>query len=195
VFVFENRGEAIGATLQHPHGQIYAYPFVTSYTTRALTSARRWHTERGGCLFCAIVDQELVARVRVVAETEHFVAFVPEAPRFPFEVHLYPRRHVPDLPALTEAELDELMPLYAELVRRFEALFDKPIPYMACWHQAPVREGRELAHLSLQLFSPQRTAQALKYFASSEAGMGAYTIDVLPEDTAVRLRSSPRSKH
>jgi UDPglucose--hexose-1-phosphate uridylyltransferase len=188
VFVFENRGEAIGATLAHPHGQIYAYPFVTSYTARALASAQRWRAERGGCLFCAVIEKELGARVRVVAETDSFVAFVPAAPRFPYEVHLYPRRHVPDLPALSSGELEELMRLYAELLRRFEGLFDKPIPYIAGWHQAPVRAGRELGHLSLQLLSPQRHANRLKFFAASEAGMGAYTIDILPEEAAARLQ-------
>ena len=190
VFVFENRGESIGATLQHPHGQIYAYPFVTSYTARALASASRWRDQHGGCLYCALIEKELSARVRIVAETEHCVAFVPEAPRFPYEVHVYPRRHVPDLPALTEAELDELVRVHAEMLRRFDGLFDKPIPYLAGWHQAPVRRERELAHLSLQLLSPQRNEKSLKYFASSEAGMGAYTIDILPEEAATRLRAS-----
>jgi UDPglucose--hexose-1-phosphate uridylyltransferase len=188
VFVFENRGEAIGATLHHPHGQIYAYPFVTSYTARALESAERWRAEHGGCLFCAQIESERGARVRIVAETERFVAFVPKAPRFPYEVHLYPRRHVPDLPALTRDEREELMALFASLLRRFDALFGKSIPYIAGWHQAPVRKGRELGHLSLQLLSPQRNAQSLKFFAASEAGMGAYTIDVLPEEAAERLR-------
>jgi UDPglucose--hexose-1-phosphate uridylyltransferase len=191
VFLFENRGEAIGATLQHPHGQLYAYPFVTSYTARALASASRWQAERGGCLFCAIVAKELAAQQRIVVETEHCVAFVPEAPRFPYEVHLYPRRHVPDLPALTEVERDELVRVYAGLLRRFDGLFGRPIPYLAGWHQAPVREGRALAHLSMQLLSPQRNAESLKFFASSEAGMGAYTIDLLPEEAAARLRAVP----
>ncbi|WP_394839791.1 galactose-1-phosphate uridylyltransferase [Pendulispora rubella] len=188
VFVFENRGAEIGATLDHPHGQIYGYPFVTSRTARALASAERWQKAHGGCLFCAIVSEESQKRIRVVRETEHFVAFVPAAPRFPYEVHVYPRRHVPDLPALTQAELDELMALQVDLLERFFRLFDKPIPYMSCWHQAPVRVGRDLHHLSLQLISPQRAPNTLKFFASSESGMHAYTMDVLPEAIATRLR-------
>jgi len=188
VFVFENRGAEIGATLEHPHGQIYGYPFVTSRTSRALASAARWRESHGGCLFCAIVAGESDKRVRVVEETANFVAFVPAAPRYPYEVHVYPRRHVPDLPALTESELTELMALQVELLRRYERLFDKPIPYMACWHQAPVRVGRDLSHLSLQIMSPQRAPNTLKFFASSESGMHAYTMDVLPESIAARFR-------
>jgi UDPglucose--hexose-1-phosphate uridylyltransferase len=188
VFVFENRGEAIGATLQHPHGQIYAYPFVTSYTARALASAETWRARHGGCLFCDLVQKESAARVRVVAENERFVAFVPEAPRFPYEVHLYPRRHVPDLPALATDERDAMMVLFASLLRRFDGLFGAPVPYIAAWHQAPVRARRELGHLSLQILCPQRNAESLKFFAASEAAMGAYTIDIRPEDAAARLR-------
>jgi len=189
VFVFENRGAEIGATLDHPHGQIYAYPFVTSRTSRALASALRWREAHSGCLFCAMVADESKQGIRVVRETEHFVAFVPAAPRFPYEVHVYSRRHVPDLAALDEAELADAMALQVDLLQRFELLFDKPIPYMACWHQAPVHVGRDLSHLSLQLMSPQRAPNTLKFFASSESGMHAYTMDVLPESIAERLRA------
>ncbi|WP_394828624.1 galactose-1-phosphate uridylyltransferase [Pendulispora albinea] len=190
VFIFENRGAEIGATLDHPHGQIYGYPFVTSRTSRALASAARWRDGHGStsCLFCAIIADEREKRLRIVEETPSFIAFVPAAPRFPYELHVYPRRHVPDLPSLTAPELTELMSLQVDLLRRYERLFDKPIPYMACWHQAPVRVGRDLSHLSLQLMSPQRAPNVLKFFASSESGMHAYTMDVLPETIAARFR-------
>ncbi len=189
VFIFENRGAEIGATLEHPHGQIYGYPFVTSRTSRALASALRFREEHGACLFCTMVGDESKSGIRVVRETEHFVAFVPAAPRFPYEVHLYPRRHLPDLAALSDVELAEAMDLQVDLLQRFGRLFDKPIPYMAAWHQAPVRVGRDLSHLSLQLLSPQRAPSTLKFFASSESAMNAYTMDVLPEAIAERLRS------
>ncbi len=190
VFLFENRGVEIGATLHHPHGQIYAYPFVPPRTVQALQSARRWHAAGRGCLFCSLVEQEVRAAARVVARTPEFVAFVPAAAHWPHEVHIYPRRHVPDLPALAAGELDELMGLYVDVLRRFDRLFDMALPYVAAWHQAPVRVDRELSHLWLQLFSPRRAPGKLKYLAASESGVGAFINDVLPEDAAQRLRDA-----
>jgi UDPglucose--hexose-1-phosphate uridylyltransferase len=190
VFLFENRGVEIGATLQHPHGQIYAYPFVPPRMVQALESARRWRAARATCLFCEVVAAEARVGTRVVAESPGFVAFVPAAAHWPHEVHLYPRRHVPDLPALDPAEQAELMDLYVQVLRRLDALFDTPAPYVAGWHQAPVRTDRDLAHLSLQIFSPRRAPGKLKHLAASESSAGAFINDVLPEDAARRLREA-----
>ncbi|REE94935.1 galactose-1-phosphate uridylyltransferase [Thermomonospora umbrina] len=188
VFIFENQGAGIGATLQHPHGQIYAYPFVPATLARALESAERFRRREGGCLFCSMVAAEERAAVRVVAETERMIAFVPEAARWPFEVHVYPRRHVPDLEALDERERVELMMLYAEVLDRFDRLFDPRPPYVAHVVQAPVRRSREQAHLSLRVFTSQRAEDKLKFLAASESAAGAFINDVLPEDAARRLR-------
>src|SRR5207245_819422 len=103
VFPFENRGEEIGVTLHHPHGQIYAYPFVAPVTGRMLEVARRHRKQVGGCLFCAVIEAEDRAAVRVIGRSANWIAFVPAAARWPFEVHLYPSRHLPDLPALDDA--------------------------------------------------------------------------------------------
>ncbi|MFF5264948.1 galactose-1-phosphate uridylyltransferase [Actinomadura viridis] len=183
VFVFENRGVEIGATLQHPHGQIYAFPYVTPRTRQVLRVAR------GGCVFCATAA-EASGTERIVAATDHFVAYVPYAARWPYQVHITPFRHVPDLPALGEGLAVELMGLYADVLGRFERLFPGPVPYMACWHQAPVTAGRGDAHLWVEVFTPRRTADKLKYLASAESGAGAFITDVLPEDAAARLREA-----
>jgi UDPglucose--hexose-1-phosphate uridylyltransferase len=190
VFCFENRGEEIGVTLHHPHGQIYAYPFVPPRMERALRSAERHRHRTGRCLFCELVASELAARERVVATTERFVAFVPWAPRWPFEVHVYPRRHVPDLAALSEDERGELVALHADVLRRFDGLFERPAPYIAAWHQAPVSADRELAHLSLQVLTARRSSTKLKYLAGSESGAGVFINDVMPEQAAERLRQA-----
>jgi UDPglucose--hexose-1-phosphate uridylyltransferase len=190
VFCFENRGEEIGVTLNHPHGQIYAYPFVPPRMRQALRSAERHRRDTGACLFCELVAAELEAGERVVAASERFVAFVPWAPRWPFEVHVYPRRHVPDLPALSEDERGELVAMHADVLRRFDGLFDRPAPYIAAWHQAPVSAGRELAHLSLQVLTARRSSGKLKYLAGSESGAGAFINDVVPERAAQLLREA-----
>jgi len=190
VFCFENRGEEIGVTLNHPHGQIYAYPFVPPRMERALRSAERHHRRTGGCLFCELVAGELAAGERVVAASPRFVALVPWAAHWPFEVHVYPRRHVPDLAALSEDERDELVALHADVLRRFDGLFDRPAPYIAAWHQAPVSVDRDLAHLSLQVLTARRSSSKLKYLAGSESGAGVFINDVVPEQAAELLRQA-----
>ncbi|MER5453452.1 galactose-1-phosphate uridylyltransferase [Micromonospora sp. NPDC002389] len=190
VFCFENRGVEIGVTLHHPHGQIYAFPFVTP-RTRSLLGAARRHAERTGGrnLYADVLAAERAAGERVVAGNEHWTAYVPAAARWPFEVHLAPHRPVPDIPALSEAERDAFGPLYLDLLRRFDGLFDAPMPYIAAWHQAPVRVDRELGHLHLQLFSVRRAADKLKYLAGTESAMGVFSNDIAPEQAAARLRA------
>lgn len=188
VFCFENRGEEIGVTLQHPHGQIYAYPFVTPRSLQMLSSARRYQHRTRRNLFADILAAERANPIRVVAESPQWVAFVPPAARWPLEVHLYPKRQVPDLPALRDEERDDFAQLYLDVLRRMDALYDRPLPYIAAWHQAPVRIDRDAAYLHLQVFSVRRTADKLKYLAGSESGMGAFINDVTPEEAARQLR-------
>jgi UDPglucose--hexose-1-phosphate uridylyltransferase len=183
VFPFENRGEAIGVTLLHPHGQIYSYPYVTPRTKRLLESVERF----GPGLFESILESERSSD-RVVLSGEHWTAFVPFAARWPIEVHMLPHRHVPDFAATSDEERDELAGLYLTLLRGIDALYDTPTPYIAAWHQAPVTVGRDDIRLMLQVTSPRRAENKLKYLAGSEAAMGAWIGDVTPEATAAFIR-------
>ncbi|MBN9605988.1 MAG: galactose-1-phosphate uridylyltransferase [Actinomycetales bacterium] len=185
VFPFENRGEAIGVTLQHPHGQIYAYPYVTPRMQRTLEAVERTTPD----LFQRVLDTEREGP-RVLLSGEHWTAYVPFAARWPIEVHLLPHRHVPDFAATSDAERDELAPLYLRLLRAVDALYDSPTPYIAGWHQAPVHVGRDTVRLHLELTSPRRAADKLKYLAGSEAAMGAWVGDIPPETIAERLRAA-----
>ncbi|GLX00846.1 galactose-1-phosphate uridylyltransferase [Microtetraspora sp. NBRC 16547] len=190
VFCFENRGAEIGITLPHPHGQIYAYPYVAPRTRHMLGIAARYRDgSGGGDLFADVLAAERKGP-RVVASNEHWTAFVPAAARYPFEVHVYPHRPVPDLPALEPDERAAFGPLYTEVLRRLDALFGVTMPYVAAWHQAPVTYRRDLARLHLQLFSIRRAPDKLKYLAGSESAMGAFVNDVSPEDAARMLRES-----
>lgn len=190
VFPFENRGAEIGVTLPHPHGQIYAYPFITPRTAALLRSI----DAVGPDLFARILDTER-ASGRVVLEGEHFTAFVPFAARWPIEVHLLPHRHVADFAGLTEAEKDELAPLYRRLLRGIDALYETPTPYIAAWHQAPVSRGRDTVRLMLQVTSPRRGPERLKFLAGSEAAMGAFIGDVAPEAQAAFIREGIARAH
>ncbi len=198
VFCFENRGKEIGVTLHHPHGQIYAYPYLTPRTATMLRQARAHRERTGRNLLRDVLDAELRAGVRIVLESTHWVAYVPAAARWPVEVHLAPRRDVPDLPALTDDERADLATTYLTLLQRLDRFFvgpdDEPVPlpYIAAWHQAPVREGRDDLRLHLQLFSVLRAPGKLKYLAGSESAMGAWISDTTPERIAARLQELAR---
>jgi UDPglucose--hexose-1-phosphate uridylyltransferase len=193
VYCFENRGREIGVSLSHPHGQIYAYPFITARTSRMLAAARAHRERTGSNIFDDILRAERAGRAgraegtRIVASGTHWTAFVPFAARWPFEVHLYPNRRVPDLTCLTEEEQNEFCGLYLDILRRFDRLFDSPAPYISAWHQAPSGEEDEFA-LHLELFTIRRSKGKLKYLAGTESGMDAFTNDIAPEDAARRLR-------
>ena len=183
VFPFENRGEEIGVTLHHPHGQIYSYPFVTPRTEKLIASI----DDHGGDFFSELVEFEK-ASSRNVLETKNFLAFVPFAARWPIEIHLLPKRQVADFTELTDAEVSELADAYKRLLTGLDALYNKPVPYISAWHQAPMIENRDRIRLMLQITSPLRDAEKLKYLAGSESAMGAFVGDVEPEETAKRLR-------
>jgi UDPglucose--hexose-1-phosphate uridylyltransferase len=190
VFVFENHGEEIGVTLSHPHGQIYAYPFVPPRSVQLIEQSRRYRDSTGRDLLHDVLAAELAEERRVVLRGEHFSAYVPRAARWPVEVHLAPHRDVPDLAALDDAERTELGMLYQELLRRVGRFHPgvRDVPYISGWHQAPIGPDRELGRLHLQLFSLQRAPGKLKYLAGSESGMGAWVNDTTPERIADRLR-------
>ncbi|MFD4622426.1 galactose-1-phosphate uridylyltransferase [Streptomyces sp. NPDC058475] len=215
VFCFENRGAEIGVTLGHPHGQIYGYPFTTPRTALMLRSLATHKEATGGeNLFDVVVARELADGSRVVLSSDHWVAFVPYAAHWPYEVHLYPRRRVPDLLGLDEDARTEFPQVYLELLRRFDRIFDgsgggkegasgggkegagePPTPYIAAWHQAPFGsleefEGvnRDDFALHLELFTIRRTSGKLKFLAGSESGMSVFINDVPPETAAQRLR-------
>ena len=115
---------------------------------------------------------------------------MPFAPHWPLEAHLLPHAHVPDFAETSDAQRDELARLYLRLLRGIDALYPTPTPYIAAWHQAPVRSGRADLRLHLRLTSPRRAAGRLKYLAGSEAAMGAWVADVPPERQAELLRTA-----
>ncbi len=195
VFPFENCGTEIGVTLQHPHGQIYAYPFVTPRTAQLLVRAAAHRQRTGRDLLGDVLDGERKAATRVVDDGEHWTAFVPAAARWPVEAHLVPHRAVPDFAALDEDERAELAVMYRNLLHRLDRYFGPDAgrpPYIAGWHQAPVHTGRDLTRLHLQLFSLRRAPGKLKYLAGSESGMAAWINDAAPERIAQRLRDAGR---
>ncbi|WP_067900148.1 galactose-1-phosphate uridylyltransferase [Nocardia vaccinii] len=191
VFCFENHGAEIGVTLSHPHGQIYAYPFVTPRVAKISGNVAKYRKAHGGNLFGELITAERSAGLRVVAANEEWTAFVPPFARWPYEVQLYPHRRVADIPDLDDAQREAFAVLYLDVLGRFARRFDTPMPYVAAWNQAPTpRTGvpRDDWWLNMQLFSIRRAAGKLKYLAGSESGMNVFISDTTPETVAAELR-------
>lgn len=189
VFVFENRGEAMGVTLHHPHGQIYAYPFVPPVIERELARSREHLRESGRCLLCDIQAEERRDGRRVVAENASFLAYVPFFARWPYEVHVSARRHLGDLTELSDVEALDLARILHVVLRAFDRLFDAPFPYVMAFHQRP-SDGGDHAHyhFHVEFYPPLRSEARLKFLAGSELGAGTFINDTLAEETAARLR-------
>ena len=189
IFPFENRGEEVGVTLSHPHGQIYAYSYLPSRVERMLAAARDYKSKTGRVLFDDLVLREIKDEVRIVAQNEHWIAFTPFAARYPFEIHVAPRVPVADLTELSPTVCDAFAPVALEVLKRLDGVFGIQMAYIAAWHQAPVHQGRDVLRLHWQITSVRRAPGKLKYLAGSEAAMGAFIMDMRPEQSAEQLRN------
>jgi len=196
VFIFENKGKEIGVTLTHPHGQIYAYPFIPPKIQRELDSSLR-HLERTGeCVFCGVIGEELRDGRRIVAENPSFVAFVPFYAAFPYEVHIMPRAHRGSLFDFGPAERWDLARILKTVLLKYDNLWGRSLPYIMALHQTPTDGLRhEYYHFHIEFYPPYRTKTKLKYLAGSEAAAGTFINDTLAEEKAEELRrAEPRSE-
>lgn len=189
VFIFENKGEAIGVTLHHPHGQIYAYPFVPPRVLREIEQARRHFEKNGSDLIGDILAQERSDGQRIVVQNNSFAAYVPFFARYPYELHIAPLRNVQDLTELTGDEQKDLAVILKQVLVAFDRLFDISFPYMMILHQKPSDgAGYEFYRFHIEFYPPLRTRTKLKYLAGSESGAGMFINDTLPEEKAAELR-------
>jgi len=187
VFVFENRGEEIGVTLSHPHGQIYAYPFVPPVIQRELKAEARHMRKTGRCLYCDVIEGERDGE-RTVLRDERWIAFVPSFARWPYEVHLAPIGHRGDLADLDQSDDESFARTLKSVLQKYDRLFSKPLPYVMAMHQRPPGRGGRHHHFHVEFYPPNRSKDKLKYLAGSELGAGAFILDARAEDTAAELR-------
>lgn len=190
VMPFENRGVEVGVTLPHPHGQLYAYPFVPPVPARELAMQRtHWEREGRGLLADLIAD-EIDEAARVVTMTPRAVAFVPAFARYAYEVWVAPVRAVSSLVDLDDDELHDLARVLKSTLMKLDALWARPMPLILAVHQAPTDgEPHPEAHLHIEIYPALRMKNRLKYLAGSETGAGAFTADTLPEEKAAELRA------
>lgn len=192
VYIFENKGEEIGVTLHHPHGQIYALPFVPPFAEAELNASREHRDSTGRCLHCDELEAEMQGP-RVVFAGDSMAAFVPNAARWPYEVHVYPRRHVSSIDELDDAERWDLAAALLRVAGTYDRHFGFSTPYVMAMHQAPTdARAWPQAHLHIEFYPPHRRADRLKHLAGVELGAGTFVNDTKPEDTASQLREAAR---
>lgn len=190
VFPFENRGVEVGVTLHHPHGQLYAYPFVPPVAARELEQQRAYLARHGRGLVEEFVAREKREAVRLVYDGPEVAAFMPICARYSYEIWIAPLRPAPSLAVLTAAERRDLARALKTTLLKFDGLWGRPFPYILACHQAPTdgSEHRE-AHVHFELYPAYRMHGRLKYLAGSEIGAGVFTADTVPEAKVKELQA------
>ena len=190
VLPFENRGVEVGVTLHHPHGQIYAYPFVPEVPRRMNELERAHFARTGASLLETMIEREVADGVRLLYAGPHAVAFVPICARYPYEVWVAPRKSIAALSQLGAAERDDLARALKTTLLKYDGLWQRPLPYLMAWYQAPTDgEAHPEAHLHAEFYPPYRTRDKLKYLAGTEIAAGMFASDALPEDKARELQN------
>ncbi len=190
VLVFENRGREVGATIDHPHGQIYAYPFVPPDPERERAVAAEH-----GCPLCVDVPHEAASGARLVHDGGEWVAWVPYASGYPFGLRIAPRSHVGRIADLDAAQRDGFADALIDVLSRYDRLWagapgaDEVFPYLLWVHQAPKHHDGDY-HLHVHLAPPLRAPGVQRYVASGELGSGTFSNPVVPEDAAQALRGA-----
>ena len=192
VFPFENRGEVVGVTMPHPHGQMYGYSFIPKKLALETASAKEYLEKTGNCLFCDTLKHELEAEKRIIFQNEHFTVYLPFYCEYPYGVYIMANRHVQYITDLTEEEKYSLGVTIRDTVGMLDSLFDYRFPYMMCMHNAPVNSGdySKDFHFHIEFFPPMRSADKQKFNASSETGAWAHCNPTCPEETSKELRAA-----
>ncbi len=192
VLPFENRGVEMGVTLEHPHGQIYAYPFLPPLPRMQHDHAIKYFQRHAQTLLSSMLDGEVSSGKRLLYAGPHALAFVPICARYPYEVWIAPRNAVPYLHHLSVDVRQDLARALKTVLLKYDGLWQRRLPYLMAWYQAPTDgQPHPETHLHAQLYPPCRSRDRLKYLAGTELAAGLYANDRLPEETACELQAVP----
>ncbi len=192
IFIFENRGEIVGVTMPHPHGQIYGYSYIPKKIAIELEASREHYETRGTCLICDLMNEEIKEQKRVIFENEDFVTVLPFFTDYPYGMYIYSKKHVPAITDFNDGERTSLARAIKDAAGTLDALFDYQFPYMMCMHQVPVNSGDHSGyyHFHIEFYPPMRSREKQKFNASSETGAWAPCNPTSPEEKAVELRQA-----
>lgn len=193
IFEFENRGEEVGVTMPHPHGQLYAYPFVPLKLKVELDSCKEYYFEKGKCMICQMNEEETDFKERIIYENDSFLAYIPFFTDYPYGVFIVSKAHKGNFTEFTDKEKWDLAEMLKNITGAFDSLFDRLFPYMMCIHQTPVnseeyKDSEKYYHFHIEFYPPLRDKDKLKFYASSEMGAWAAANTMAVEEAAENLR-------
>jgi len=195
IFVFENKGEEVGVTMLHPHGQIYAYPFVPLKLKIELDNAEKFHKKNKKCIICQMNEEEIKSGNRIIYENKSFIAYLPYFTDYPYGIFIVSKKHRPYLSDLDEFEKNDFADVLKVIEGSFDKIFNRSFPFMMCVHQCPVntdeyKNFKKYYHLHIEFYTPLRAKDKIKYYASSESGAWAAANVALVEDKTNEFISS-----
>ena len=190
---FENRGELVGVTMPHPHGQIYAYPFLPKKLEVEMENVRKYREEKEHCLFCDMLEAEVAFGQRVIFRNEHFTVFLPFFSEYPYGIYIMSNAHRSNIVQFNEEERRALADTLRQAAGTLDSLFGFKFPYMMCMYNEPVNgpdDEKGTYHFHIAFYPPMRSADKVKFNASSETGAWAHCNPTCPEETAKELRAA-----
>ena len=189
VFIFENRGKEVGVTIEHPHGQIYGFPFIPKKIELELSSCREYYEKEKKNLYLEILKEELKESKRIVDENDSFVTFVPYFADYPYQVFIVPREKKLSIDELDRDEQSLLGKSLKRIVNTYDHIFERDFPYMMCFHQKPT-DGKDYSYYQfhIEFYPPLRNKRTQKFNASSETGSWTHGNPTSPEEKAAELR-------
>lgn len=191
VFIFENKGEAVGVTMPHPHGQIYGYSFVPKKIQLELNSFSKLKEQSGECLICKMKSEEEKDGRRIIFKNDSFTVFLPFFCEYPYGVYIVPNRHFSYITQMTDKEKSDFALTLKQTAGMLDCLFDMRFPYMMCMYNAPVNMGdMSDYHFHIAFYPPMRSKDKIKFNASSETGAWAHCNPVAPEAASEQLRAA-----
>ncbi len=189
ILPFENYGTDVGATLVHPHGQIYAFSFIPNEIKREFDTIQQYREKNKECMVCNYISEELDKDVRVVYHDESVIALIPFYAKYAYDVYIYPKRHYNFLHQGTRSEFNSMIDLLPKLIAALNRIFKKEVSYSLSLHQAPLNtKNSSFYHLYFKLHSPQRNTSSLKLLGAVETSTGTFINGILPENAAAKLR-------
>ncbi len=192
IFMFENKGEPVGVTMPHPHGQIYGYSVVPKRINEELSNSKKYLEETGNCLICDILMNEYNENKRIICENEDFAVILPFFSDYPYGIYIISKKHKQNITELNENEKHNFAKILKAATGTLDNLFDMSFPYMMCMYQNPVNGEDTSAynHFHVKFYPPMRSESKIKYNASSETGAWANCNPTAPEDKAEELRQA-----
>ncbi|OLS33112.1 MAG: Galactose-1-phosphate uridylyltransferase [Candidatus Heimdallarchaeota archaeon AB_125] len=189
ILPFENYGEDVGATLIHPHGQIYGFPMIPKEIEKELDAVKQFNKKNNSCMFCNYIEEEQERDERIVFQDNNLIALIPYFARHAYDVFVYPKRHVNFLHQCTRTEMDSFISTIKQIIVSLNNVFEKDVSYSLSLHQSPLNtQGSNMFHLYFKIHTPQRNTKSLKLLGAVETSTKTYINGMLPETAANILR-------